>query len=123
MSIENFDIIRRGMRTPPERFEEIYHPNFVNHPPLPVPGVEGMKELSRRYASAFENFSATIIKQLPAGDKNDMVVTVYKAEGKLREPLDTSLGPVPASGRTVEFFATTIVRISDGRIVERWGFV
>jgi predicted ester cyclase len=123
MSVENHHVIRRLMRTPPERFAEVYHPNFVNHPMLQMNGIDGMKDLAQRYSLAFSDLETSIVAQFPAGEKDDLVVTVFKLRGTHTGPHDTAFGRLPPSNKSVEFILSTVARFSEGRIVERWGFV
>jgi predicted ester cyclase len=123
MSVENFNVIKRVTRTPPERFSEIYHPHFINHPPLHAEGAEGMKDLARRYSMAFSDLETSILAQFPAGNNDDLVVTIFKLRGTHTGPHDTAFGRLQPSNKTVEFILSTVTRFSEGRIVERWGFV
>jgi predicted ester cyclase len=114
------NLVRRVLRGR-DAFEEIYHPNVVNHPPHPKRGIEAIHEISRKYTSALSNFRADIEEQFPAGEKGDLVVTVWKARGTHTGSLETPLGTLPPTNNEVEFMLITVVRVVDGQIVERWG--
>ena len=96
--------------------DEVLAPDVVDHNPLPdqAPGREGFKQWFAMVREAFPDVTATVEDALAEGDLVAARVT-YRA---------THRGPfvgLPATGRTVEFAAFHIVRISGGRIVEWWG--
>ena len=98
------------------RVEEFLAPAYVEHNLLPgqEPGLEGYKRRYLALRAAFPDVRITIDDLLAEGDR---VMARVSIEG-------THLGPFlgqPASGRIVCMAAINVYRITDGRIVERWG--
>ena len=76
-------------------------------------GREAVKELMGMYRSAFSDARLTVQDQVAEGDK---VVTRGRASGTN----DGALGPILASGNSVDVMLVTIHRIENGRIAEEW---
>jgi steroid delta-isomerase-like uncharacterized protein len=93
--------------------------DFVNHDP-PFPGVpdgpEGMRQAAALFRQALPDWHSDL-HQLVAED--DVVVERFTASGTHQGEL---MG-VPGTGRTVALRGINIFRISDGKIIERWGQV
>jgi steroid delta-isomerase-like uncharacterized protein len=92
-------------------------PGFVNHdPPMPAmsTGPEGMRQASAMFRSAFPDWHSEVV-QLIAED--DLVVENFVAHGTHRGAV---MGETP-TGREVALRGINIFRITNGRIVERWG--
>ncbi len=64
-------------------------------------------------ARAFPDYRITIDDQLA---EDDVVATVWSARGTHEGPWDSPAGTVEATGRSIEWTATTTLRIADGRI-------
>jgi ketosteroid isomerase-like protein len=122
MSVENQMLVARSLRGPAV-FEEIYHPELLNHPQTRAKGRDVVKDFYEKYNRAFDNFEGTIEEQFSAGENDDLVVTVWKGRGIHRRELETPLGPLAPTNRHAEFHVITVVRVVNGRIVERWGQV
>ena len=93
-------------------------PGFVNHdPPLGVPaGREGMRAVAAMFRAAFPDWHSDMEFLVGEGD---LVVEVFTARG-------TQQGEIfgaPASGRGAHLPGINVWRVSQGRIVERWGRV
>src|SRR5919206_4781977 len=92
-------------------------PDFVNHDP-PFPGApegpEGMREAAALYRRALPDWHSDL-HQLVAED--DIVVERFTASGTHQGDL---MG-VPGTGATIALRGINIFRVSDGKIVERWG--
>lgn len=93
-------------------------PGFVNHdPPLGVPaGREGMRAVAAMFRAAFPDWHSDMEFLVGEGD---LVVEVFTARG-------TQQGEIfgaPASGRVAHLPGINVWRVSQGRIVERWGRV
>jgi predicted ester cyclase len=96
-------------------FDELFGPDLVDHgvPPRLPSTLEGRKQLTRLYWSAFPDLRLTIEDQIAEGEK---VVTRWTARG-------TNLGEfmgTPPTGRRVIVTGITIDRFVEGKIVERW---
>ena len=90
-------------------------PNWVNHDPSlpPLQGYEGFKQLTMLFRSAFPGFHTEIEDLLAEGDK---VATRLRMRG-------TNTGSfqgMPPTGRAVDFTATGIFRVVDGRVTDNW---
>ena len=91
--------------------------DLIAHSLMPgVPaGLEGSKQVHQMAVSAFPDFHADIEDLIAEGDK---VVARMTFRGT------HTGGPfmgIPPSGRSFAFSATSIFRISNGKIVEHWG--
>jgi predicted ester cyclase len=94
--------------------EELIAEDFVNHsPPLP-PDHEGMLEFATEHRSQFPTGEYTIQNLVAEGD----VVFVY---GHYQGTHDGEpfMG-IPASGAEASFDFSLLLRLADGKLVERW---
>lgn len=96
--------------------EEVFAVDVVDHNPSTGQGEgrEGLKEVMRRYQAAFPDLRVTHDEVILAGDR---AVVRWHATGTHD---GDDLG-VPATHRTVHLTGIDIIRIADGKIVERWG--
>ena len=92
-------------------------PGLVNHDP-PFPGApegpEGMRQAAALFRQALPDWHSDL-HQLVAED--DIVVERFTASGTHQGEL---MG-VPGTGKTITLPGINIFRISEGKIVERWG--
>jgi steroid delta-isomerase-like uncharacterized protein len=96
--------------------EELLAENFIEHNPVPGqgPGREGHKQVLKVWRVGFPDLTITVDDVLGDGDQ---VVVRWTAHATHRGEL---MG-IPATGRPVTLTGIDILRIVDGRIVERWG--
>ena len=96
--------------------DALFAPDFVDHYlSLPrTPDRDGFKQECIAYLTALPDTSVTIEDQIAEGDR---VVSRVVFRGTHTGPL----GPVPATGRSVESTGCIILRIADGLVAERWG--
>ena len=102
--------------------DEVFAPNYVAHFPgvAPIEGSDLAKQVVGSFVEAFPDIKFTIEDQIAEGDK---VVTRWSAKGTHKgefrgfPPKTHGIAP---TGRLVEFSATDIYRIVDGRIAEEW---
>jgi steroid delta-isomerase-like uncharacterized protein len=122
MSEENKAVIRRFnelveqyWRTgDADAFDEVVASDFIHHSPGLPPDLEGMKQVLPMFRGAFPDMRLTEEDMIAEGDKVVDHVTV-------RGTHQGELMGIPPSGNQVEFMETHISRITDGKIVERWG--
>ncbi len=90
--------------------------DFVNHdPPVGVSADrEGMRAAGAMFRAAFPDWHSEV--HLLVGE-GDIVVERFTAAGTHRG----ELFGVPPSGQVISLPGVNIFRVSDGRIVERWG--
>ncbi|MCP1373325.1 ester cyclase [Dyella lutea] len=90
-------------------------PDFVDHTPPPgrVPGVEGALAASRNFRAAVPDLSCTVEQLIVAGDR---VVSHLRFRGHFTG----RFGDRQGHGQPVDFIATDIYRIVDGRIADNW---
>ena len=95
--------------------DEVLAVDLVEHNPLPGQGAgrEGHKQVVTLFRSAFPDLRVTTEDLVEDGDR---VALRWKAEGTHRGEL---MGIAP-TGRRVTLTGIEIVRISAGKIVERW---
>lgn len=96
--------------------DDIVAPNFVDHNPAPEqePGSAGVKQFVTALRNAFSNLKVTVEHMVAEGD---MVVAHVACRGKHTGEL---MG-VPPSGKDVVMRVSDLVRIENGRAVDRWG--
>ena len=99
---------------------ELLHPDFVNNQDLlPVHCKRGPGVFEELYTKMYESFPDIKIHNhllLAEGDKVTMYDTLT----------GTNTGPLsddgtPATGKKVEYAAFNILRLEDGKVIERWG--
>jgi steroid delta-isomerase-like uncharacterized protein len=96
--------------------DTVYAPDVVDHNPLPGqgPGLDGIKQLVAVYHAVFPDLSVTTDDVLISDDR---VAVRWTATGTHQ---GDQLG-VPATGKQVRLTGIDILRVQDGRVVERWG--
>ena len=100
-----------------DTFYDLFDPEFIDHTPLPgsSPTREGVRHLYIALRDAFPDLRAS--SEIEASEGNR--ITVRRTfEGTHR---GAAFMNTPISGRAVRFEAMDIVRVSDGKITERWG--
>jgi steroid delta-isomerase-like uncharacterized protein len=95
--------------------EELLDPDFVDHDALPgqAPGREGHKQILAAFHSAFPDLNVTTEDIVTEGEK---VVSRWTARGTHHGEL---LGIAP-TGNGVTIKGIDVLRVAEGRIVERW---
>ncbi len=108
----NEDVWGRGDQA---ALEELFAPDFVDHGALPgqTPDREGHKQILAAFRSAFPDLSVTTEDIIAEGDK---VVSRWTARGTHQGEL---LGTAP-TGNEVTFTGIDVLRIAEGKVVERW---
>ncbi len=99
-----------------DALDEVIDRNFVDHHPQPEQeqGLEGLKRMLASLREAFPDIQWTPEDTIAEGDKVAVRMTVS----------GTHLGTyrrIPATGEHVSIPLIDIVRIADGKVVERWG--
>jgi len=92
-------------------------PDFINHdPPLPgaPDGPEGMRQAAELFRHAFPDWRSDIQRMIA---EDDLVAEHFVAHGTHRGSV---MGESP-TGHDVVLRGVNIFRITDGKIVERWG--
>jgi predicted ester cyclase len=103
--------------------DEVFDPHYVVHylHTDPIEGIGKAKEFLTQFLTAFPDCVFTVEDQVAEGDK---VVLRWRCVGThLGEwrGLPGSTDPtIPASGKPIDFTATDIYLIRDGKIVEEW---
>lgn len=98
-------------------FDEIFHPDFVNHTTIPGmgSGIDSMRNAVFTLLHAgLSEIRVEIDDQLEEGDK-------IATRKRILAWHTGTLAGVPATGRAVEINVYDIVRLKDGRYVEHWG--
>ena len=96
--------------------EEVYAPDVVDHNPQPgqTAGIEGVKMIIGLYHAVFPDLHVSSDDVVVSGDRG---VLRWSATGTHE---GDQLG-IPATHKTVRLTGIDILRIEDGRVVERWG--
>jgi predicted ester cyclase len=96
--------------------DRVYAPLVIDHQPLPGqgPGLDGIKQLVALYHAVFPDLTVSTDDVVSSGDR---VVVRWTATGTHQ---GDQLG-VPATGKRVRLTGIDILRIEEGRVVERWG--
>jgi len=128
MSLErNKELVRRAYLVAMNNrdmsvIDEVFAPDYVVHYPEvpPIRGLTDAKEALSAFLDAFPDIRFTIEDQLAEGDK---VTTRWSARGTHSAEyrgFPKAAKPIPPTGRPVEFSATDIYLIKDGKIAEEW---
>ena len=102
---------------PEDLVDRVFAPEVVDHDPQPDQrqGREGFRQLLYLYHLAFPDLRLTHDDVLISDDR---AALRWHATGTHE---GDQLG-IPATHRQVRFAGIDIVRVQDGRIVERWGY-
>jgi predicted ester cyclase len=97
--------------------DELVASDFVDHDPPPIPGLPaglaGLKQAFQIFLTATPG-THDVLDQVA---EDDLVVTRIRARGRFAE----NLGEIPATGGDLDVTATSVYRVSDGKIAEHWG--
>jgi predicted ester cyclase len=98
------------------KLDELIAPAFVDHQPAPgqAPGAEGVKQFVTAMRAAVTGLQVTVEHIVAEGDK---VVAHVSMRGKHTGEL---MG-MPPSGKDVTMRVSDLVRMENGKAVERWG--
>jgi steroid delta-isomerase-like uncharacterized protein len=89
-------------------------PDSVDHSPMGTEqGVESFAHVVTSFREAFPDVKLTIEHEIA---EDDRVVHRWRLDGTSRKPF---MG-IPPTGKPTVFEGTTVVRVRDGKIVERW---
>ena len=97
--------------------DELSTNDFVDHEeglPGQPPGREGVRFFVNAIRSAFPDIKAKIEPYLADGDMEACHVILTGTHGG-------EMAGIPATGKTVEFSSTDIIRVVDGKVAEHWG--
>ena len=96
--------------------DEVFAADVVDHNPQPgqTAGIEGVKNIIKLYQAAFPDLDLSSDDIIISGDR---AALRWSATGTHE---GDQLG-VPATHKTVQFTGIDILRIENGRSVERWG--
>ena len=99
-----------------DELDELMVPGFVDHNPEPdqAPGAEGVKEAFRRLRSGFPDMKLTPEAIYTDGD------TVI-ARVRLTGTHNGEYFGIPPTGKSIDITGIDIVRLEEGKAVERWG--
>jgi steroid delta-isomerase-like uncharacterized protein len=120
MSEQNKALVRRFLdqvfnNARPEVIDELIADDYVDHSASPgqAPGPGGARQIYEMYRTAFPDLRVEIHELVAEAD---LVVVRATFAG-------TSQGPLmgaPPTGKPVQIASMVIVRLRDGRFVERW---
>jgi predicted ester cyclase len=96
--------------------EEVLAPDVVDHNPQPgqAAGIDGIKMIIGLYQAVFPDLHLSNDDVITSGDRG---VLRWSATGTHK---GDQLG-IPATHKTVRLTGIDILRVQDGRVVERWG--
>ena len=99
----------------PDRTQEFVAGNVVSHnlPPGMPSGVEGIKQMTHMFVSAFPDLHLTIEDVIAEGDK---VVERWTGTGTQQG----AFAGIPPTGKRVTTTGIDIFRIANGKVVEHW---
>ena len=96
--------------------DDVLAEDFIEHNPVPgqAPGREGHKQVLQLWRTAFRDLTLTVDDVFAVGDRAALRWTARGTHA-------ADLMGMPATGREVTLTGIDILRIVDGKIVERWG--
>jgi predicted ester cyclase len=99
-----------------DELDELMVPGFIDHDPEPDqgPGAEGVKEAFRRIRSGFPDLKLTPEAIYTDGDT---VIARVRVTGTH----NGEFSGIPPTGKGIDTVVIDIVRVEDGKAVERWG--
>jgi predicted ester cyclase len=99
-----------------DELDELIVPGFIDHDPEPdqAPGAEGVKEAFRRIRSGFPDLKLTPEAIYTDGDT---VIARVRVTGTH----NGEFSGIPPTGKSIDTAVIDIVRVEDGKAVERWG--
>jgi predicted ester cyclase len=99
-----------------DELDELMVPGFIDHDPEPdqAPGAEGVKEAFRRIRSGFPDLKLTPEAIYTDGDT---VIARVRVTGTH----NGEFSGIPPTGKSIDTAVIDIVRVEDGKAVERWG--
>lgn len=98
---------------------KLLHEDFINHQDLlPVDCKKGPGVFKELYEKLFESFSDIKIHNHMMLADGDKVVIYDTLSGTNTGPLSDGS---PPNGKRIEFAAFNILRLEDGKVIERWG--
>lgn len=99
----------------PDLLERAIGPDFTDHtlPKGRPQGPEGPAAASRAFLTAVPDLKVSVVQRLVVGDR---VVSHLRFTGHFTGRFQENTG----AGQEIDFIATDIVRVSDGRITDNW---
>lgn len=99
-----------------DALEEVLATNVVDHSPAPgqPPGIEGVKQFFGMLFAAFPDFYMTVEDMIAEGDK-------VVARVRINSTHQGEFMGIPPTGIQVTQTGIDILRIANGKVVERWG--
>jgi predicted ester cyclase len=98
----------------PELYDELIHPNYVNHDfPTPVGGVEGFILVDGMFRAAFPDFQVVVEDEVAEGDR-------VASRGYFTGTHHGEFMGIPPTGRTIRCTYSDIWRLEDGKGRENW---
>ena len=96
--------------------DELFAADVVDHNAFPgqPPGAEGVKQIVALFRAAFPDLQITNEEILADAER---AVLRWSARGTHQG----ELAGIPATGKQVRMTGIDILRIADGKVVERWG--
>jgi steroid delta-isomerase-like uncharacterized protein len=78
-------------------------------------GKAGFSDFMGAFLSAFPDLTIRLTNQIA---NDDYVVNEFTACGVHNGPLQTPAGPIPASGKTVDFTVCEVIKMRDGKVAK-----
>ena len=99
-----------------EVFDELVSPDFVDHAASPgiPPTLDGWKQATAGMRRSFPDLHIHIEEEIAEGDRVVDRMTTYGTD-------QGGFMGRPATGKEVSVASIYILRLADGKIVERWG--
>jgi len=97
-----------------EFYSEDYKPDYPMNNEAWGTGVAGIQDYVKAVRTAFPDYKEEITELVAAGDK---IIVSLRLTGTHTGPY----GPLPATGRPVEFREVAIITVRDGKIVSQSG--
>ena len=99
-----------------DSLDSVIEANYTEHDPDQgqKPGLAGMKEIMKGYASTFPDMKLSVDNIMSNGDLVMAKVTVTGT-------MTGKMGDAPPNGKKMDVSMYEMFRVKNGKIVERWG--
>ncbi len=101
-----------------DRLDELVAPDFQDHTPGQPPGRDGLRESLEATRLGFPDLTVSIEDMFVASSESKVAIVSF-----IHGTHEGEWVGIPPTGKRISIMALDILRISEGRVAERWGLV